>query len=374
MIFNHLRAKRALEDEDLDGIVALSPESVFYLSNYWASSYVIRDRISICAFFKEANPCLIIVPQDVAWSKEFAWVKDIKSYNEFGKGGAQVYSDPFLALQNAFEERGLRNARIGVEGNALSRVVLNKLTRIPGVKMAVTDSLFKRMRSVKSPDEIARLKQAAISTAAGYETARELARPGMTERTVASEAMAAMIKAGGDGIKFFFMGAGPQCGMVHNVPGDYVLKRRDIIHMDVGATHLGYCGDLAGDVFVGRPEREIRESYEKLVAIQEATIDACKPGVRASEVFQRGIEIAKKVMPEYNRLFVGHGIGLEVHEMPFLAAWDDTVLEPGMVLAIEHRAMTSGTLGGLHIEDMIVVTSHKHERISRLTRDYDAKT
>jgi len=219
------------------------------------------------------------------------------------------------------------------------------------------------------PEEIECLKKAAQITSEAYKTVKDSAQVEMSERDLATIIRTSMMREGADNIKFLCLGAGPRCGLVHNHPTDYRLQSGDIIHLDIGCTYQGYCSDLAGVFIMGNPSTKEQTVYEAMLKAKQRGIEIIQPGIPASEIFRASLEAAHTILPEYQREHIGHGLGLEVHEEPILRRDNEMLLEPGMVLCVEHRPYLPAPLGAFHVEDTIVVTSNGYEQLTHVPRE-----
>ena len=152
--------------------------------------------------------------------------------------------------------------------------------------------------------------------------------------------------------------------MVHNNPRNIPVRRGDVFHYDYGALFDAYWGDLARSYVFGiKPSPAAEKLYATALAAQEAALMAVRPGVTAGDVYKAALEAGQKLDSELRREHVGHGLGLEVHEHPYLIRNNDVVLEPGMVLCVE-VAKHVPEIGGFQVEDTVLVTKTGKEFIN----------
>jgi len=164
-----------------------------------------------------------------------------------------------------------------------------------------------------------------------------------------------MISKGADGTLFIVFGSGERSRLMHGMPTGRVPKPSEIIRLDIGGTYGPWMSDLARVYSLGNPTEVQRRTYSNLREVEEETIGFIRPGVTAEEVFfasQAAFE--KRRMPSHMP-HVGHGFGIELHELPILRPGDKTVLEKGMVLNIE-PVILDGDGSMYHLEDLVVVT------------------
>ena len=164
--------------------------------------------------------------------------------------------------------------------------------------------------------------------------------------------------AGAEGMSFpTIIASGTRSAIVHGRASTARIPRRGFVVCDFGVILAGYCSDRTRTVHVGRPSKEARQLYEAVLEAQEAAIAAVRPGVTAAEVDRAArLVLRKRKLDRFFTHSTGHGLGLEIHEAPRLAAGQDQQLEPGMVITIEPGAYLPGKWG-VRIEDVVVVTS-----------------
>jgi D-alanyl-D-alanine dipeptidase len=225
------------------------------------------------------------------------------------------------------------------------------------------------LRAVKDEDEIARLRAAARGADEAFADA--VARPfaGRRELDVASDLDRSLREFGHERVEFTIVASGPNAASPHHGTGERPIEPGDAVVMDFGGVANGYCSDITRTVFVGEPTEEQRLVYEAVRAAQQAAFDAIRPGVAAQEVDRAARSVI--VDAGYGERFIhrtGHGIGLEVHEPPYIVEGDETPLEPGMTFSDEPGIYLPGRFG-VRIEDQLVVTDDGAERLNEASRD-----
>ena len=163
--------------------------------------------------------------------------------------------------------------------------------------------------------------------------------------------------AGAEGMSFpTILAAGARSAIVHGRASSASIPRRGFVVCDFGVILAGYCSDRTRTVHVGRPSQGARDLYRAVLEAQQTAISVVRPGVTADEVDSaaRGV-LRRWKLARYFTHSTGHGLGLEIHEAPRLAAGQSQRLEPGMVITIEPGAYVPGKWG-VRIEDLVVVT------------------
>jgi len=170
-------------------------------------------------------------------------------------------------------------------------------------------------------------------------------------------------------VDFTIVGSGPNAASPHHGAADRVIEPGDAVVMDFGGVAGGYCSDITRTVFVGEPDEECRRVYEVVRAAQQAAFEAIRPGVAAQDVDRAArTVIAEAGFAEEFIHRTGHGIGLEVHEPPYIVEGDETPLEVGMTFSDEPGIYLAGRFG-VRIEDQVVVVAGGAERMNEATRD-----
>ncbi len=228
-----------------------------------------------------------------------------------------------------------------------------------GVRWKPVAGLVEDLRMLKSAAEIATIRASVQLNSAAVEQALRRFRPSMTEVDLAAEIEYRMRRLGADGPAFeTIVASGERSALPHARPTDHPIATDRLLLVDVGATVAGYASDMTRTLAVGKLSAKLHRMYRAVLASQLAAIDAVKPGISCGAVDSA----ARQVLHGYglDALFIhstGHGLGLEIHERPRVGRKERTKLQPGMVITIEPGAYQEG-LGGVRIEDTVVVTSH----------------
>ena len=182
-------------------------------------------------------------------------------------------------------------------------------------------------------------------------------RPGPSESEIAGELELAARQRGAEQMSFpTIIAAGQRSALPHGRASKEPIPSRGFVVCDFGVILASYCSDMTRTVHVGRPQAEARAAYEAVREAQQAAIAAVQPGVTVGEVDQAARKLLqKRNLSKYFTHSTGHGLGLEVHEAPRVAAGQAEILRPGMVITIEPGVYQSGK-GGVRIEDTVVVT------------------
>jgi Xaa-Pro aminopeptidase len=227
-----------------------------------------------------------------------------------------------------------------------------------------------RLRAIKEDRELAAMRDAARLIDEVWTGSLLAVKPGASELDVAAEIEYAMKRGGATGPSFeTIVASGARSAWAHARPTSKLLRKNELVVMDQGAILRGYCSDMTRTVFLGRVSSRIRSMYRAVLDSQEAAKAAIRAGVTAGSVDAAARDTLKK--HRLDRFFThstGHGLGTEVHEMPRLARGEETVLEKGMVITVEPGVYVEG-LGGIRIEDDVVVTASGCESLTNANRE-----
>jgi Xaa-Pro aminopeptidase len=263
----------------------------------------------------------------------------------------------WLAAHSRSGRRG-SPVRVGIEAEHLTVSERTRLARIlpAGFRLRETNGLVEELRMVKEAGEIRRIRDAVTLGASLFDRALEVIRPGVTEADVAAEMEYTARRAGAEAMSFpTIIAAGERSALPHARASAAVIAQGFVL-CDFGVILAGYCSDRTRTVHVGRPSAEASRAYHAVLRAQEAAIANVKPGVAVSEVDHAARKwLQDNGLAKYFSHSTGHGVGLEIHEAPRVAAGQTQILRPGMVITIEPGVYLPGKWG-VRIEDMVIVT------------------
>ncbi|MDR7519829.1 MAG: Xaa-Pro peptidase family protein [Armatimonadota bacterium] len=356
------RLRQTMDRRGLEAMVLMAPEHVCWSTGaLLPSQRIVRHRHAIVLVPREGEPELFVVDVEEGYTRAHADVPRITAYNEFTQ-------KPVLLLAEAIRARGLRG-RVGIEAGYLNHADYLLLERAldGGDRLVPVDDDLAALRMVKTPAEVARLRRAAqIAEQVAYEALRTW-WPGMTEADLGRRIADAFSAAGGDHLTMLSVTAGERTPMLNGPPTPREIRMGEVVRIDVIGTVAHYVCDVARTAVVGEPTDEQRALWQKLVEGRARTLQMLRPGASSRAIFQAYAEgMAAWGLPTFH--FLGHGLGLTLHEEPYLNRYADITLQEGMVLAIE-PLVTFPTLG-MQLEDAVVLTA---DRCEVLTDRYDTR-
>jgi Xaa-Pro aminopeptidase len=282
------------------------------------------------------------------------------------------------AVLTAVAERiaGLRGRKaIGIEADHLTVSEQSRVGDLLPSRMRIKNArgLVERLRMVKDAEELVHIRTAVNLGAKLFDRALEVIRPGVKENEVAAEMEYAARRAGAEQMSFpTIIASGARSALPHGRASDQAIKPGGFVVCDFGVILAGYCSDQTRAVWVGAASTDARAVYEGVREAQQAAVAAVRPGARVSEVDEAARKVLRKCgLARYFTHSTGHGVGLEIHEAPRVAAGQKDVLRPGVVITIEPGVYFPGKWG-VRIEDMVAVTAGGCEVLTPTNKDFRA--
>jgi Xaa-Pro aminopeptidase len=244
---------------------------------------------------------------------------------------------------------------------------VNIRNRIRPIKFKPVNNLVERFTMPKSPEELESIQKAADISVQVYEKILPMIKPGVTEKDIAIEIIYQTRKLGSEGDAFdIIVTSGPRGAIVHGKPTDKKIKSGDIVLMDFGCRVNGFCSDISRTVAVGKATKEQKQLYKIINSAKDAAIQTVKPGMNGKTLDHSARSIIEK--EGFGKFFqhsLGHGIGLEDHEMPTITfRLDDQIIPEYSVLAIEPGVYLPDKYG-MRIEDMVYITRYGAKMLTK---------
>jgi Xaa-Pro aminopeptidase len=268
--------------------------------------------------------------------------------------------DPYRIVKSALNA----GARVAVD-DAMPALHLLPLAEVFNALPVSATPVLRQLRMRKDAGEVEALRRAGAAIDRVHARVGEWLRAGRTEAEVAADIAAAIVDEGHVEAAFVIVGSGPNGASPHHEQSDRVIESGDVVVVDIGGpVEPGYYSDSTRTYVVGEPESEAAERIAVLERAQAAAVAAVRPGVTAESVDAA----ARNVLAQagFGDAFIhrtGHGIGLSVHEEPYIVSGNDLVLEPGMAFSIEPGIYFPGRWGA-RIEDIVVVTEDGGEQMN----------
>lgn len=334
---------------EIDGMIISNPINIEYITGVYAEgTLIINDKDNI--FITDAR-----------------YIEDVNSTITISD--EINVRDQANISENEYISFFANCSRVGIEENYITYSKYQNLVRIYRLKEAVeTNNLIEKMRTIKDDNEIAKIRRACEITDDCFTHLLEYIKVGMTERQIAFEIEKYFIENGANGLAFdTIVASGENSSKPHAVSTNRKIQSGDNITIDFGAKYKGYCSDMTRTIFVGSVSDEVRNLYNFILEGQLRATNKIKDGVDGKSV-ARGVQI------EYNaRNFelihaLGHGVGLEVHELPYLSYRSSYILKENMVVTNEPGIYIPEKIG-IRIEDTILVNKLESEVLTKSSKE-----
>ena len=348
----------AMEQYGLDALVAVSTDNVAYGAGYVVPSQALgmRNRQFAVVSTRDGQSAMLLTANELDEAQERSAIGRFLPYQEFG-------TDPMAVLADELRGRGLDKSVIGIELDALPVARWEELTkRLPDVQWRPAADAFSTARMVKTAAEIEYLRDAARIAMEGQQSLYPTFDAGMTEHEAYRLLSDQMLGRGADKIVMIQVAAGERSIYSNPSPGPTTFKSGEAVKVDVFVTKHGYLSDTGRSVVIGSASQRQKDTWAKMNDVMDLIRNAVRPGVTTREIWDLFVrEFEQRSMAPAIR-FLGHGLGLSLHEEPFIAEHSDTVLQPGMVFAIEPICVDDGN--GYHLEDILLVTDDGYENLT----------
>jgi len=276
----------------------------------------------------------------------------------------------FGALEKAFKEHHLgENSKIAVNDGVAAMDAIEIANRHAS-KLVNGWRMLENLRITKSPEEIEKLQKAGEIADRSMEALLPFIRPGRTEKEIKRKLLELLEDFGASDLSFQpIVARGEHASMPHYTGGEGIIREKDSLLIDMGCRFEGYCSDMTRTLFIGEPDDEIRKLYNIVLESQKEGEKSVKPGIAAEEVDKAAREvIAKSGYGDYFNNRVGHGIGIAVHEPPYIMRGNKTILQRGMAFSIEPGIYIPGKVG-IRIENCVVVTDDGCQSLTKFPRE-----
>jgi Xaa-Pro aminopeptidase len=343
-------AIKVMESQGADALLVLGLVNIRYLSGFTGSEAALiltaGERILICdsRYTLQASgeaPCCTVVE----------------------------YARKLDGISAIMRERAC--GRIAFDAEKTSVATLKALTdTLPDVEFILLADQLDQLRAIKSPGEIRAIQFSAEVASSAFKELLPAIRPGMSERALALELEIMMKRGGADEKAFdFIVASGERGALPHGRPTERLLADGELVTFDFGACCSGYNSDETVTVAIGKPDQRLIEIYRIVKEAHDLALAEVKPGIQCSVV--DGIARGHIESCGYGGYFghgLGHGVGLEIHEMPTLSGRSLQTIEEGMIITVEPGIYIPG-LGGVRIEDMVLVTADGCRLLSSVDKE-----
>ncbi len=328
------KLREKLKAENLDGILITNPYNRRYMSDFTGTAGVLLISLSEAKLIVDGR----YIEQAHAQAQPFEIVEHHKNLLEV------------IAQQ----VKNMSITTLGYEADHTSVTQFNRYRDKLDVKLQNTANLVEALRIIKTEEELVQMREAAKIAEKAFQHILGVIKPGVTEREISAELIFKLQKLGASGSSNDpIVASGWRSALPHGRATDKVIENGDMLTLDYGAVYNGYLSDMTRTVAIGEPPSELKKIYEVVFETLEYSKEKARPGLSVKEFDQLARDYIEK--HGYGKYFIhgiGHGLGLELHEAPTVAA--NERLEENMVFTVEPGIYISG-LGGVRLEDDVVI-------------------
>lgn len=351
-----------LEMNNLGALILNPGPSLVYLTGL---AFHLMERPILTIFTPEAPPFFVLPELEKAKMTGLPYGFNYSVYGENPSTWKSIYAKAFRDSQIKDKPVAIEPARLRV----LEYKILLQL--FPASSIVSGEGIIAELRMVKDEREITAMRKAVEIAQQAFRRIEPLIRPGISEKQLASQLTLEMIRAGSDPVFPFspIVSSGPNSANPHASPSDRMITQGDLLVIDWGASYEGYLSDITRTFAIGDVEAQLKRIAEIVAHANRAGRSAIKPGNPACDVDNAARQVIEQA--GYESYFIhrtGHGIGMEAHEPPYIRADNDQILKAGMTFTVE-PGIYLPELGGVRIEDDMVVTDTGAESLSDLPRE-----
>lgn len=356
---------KAMAQYGLDAIICSSPENFAYTTGFVVPSQpLIRHRHAMSIVTADGQTAIFGVDMEASTIKRHEPDTATRIWAEFS-------DDPMIVLAEQLTEMGLSNARVALEMDYLPAGDFSRLrAALPKVTFEHGEPILARLRQIKTADEIALLRRLSRIADQAITDTLAMVDVGDSEMDIAGHLTRNVYALGADHFKLLIVATGERSVLPNVGPSERILKYGDVCRVEIFSVINGYQAGVCRTAVVGKAPPMADEIWAHLVECKYEIMEKVKPGASCRQIYDAFIaKLTKMNLPPIS--FVGHGIGLHLHEDPYLGLTpvlgkpgSDAVLEENMVLGFEPLCYDTGYGFGMQNKDMLLVTSNGSELLS----------
>ena len=387
ILYNKERAVTLMEQSGVEAVVATTPENILYITglplrttNWNMQIYAVlpKDQHKKLAIIIPTNRLSVLSQKGIPDANVYVYgtfylqgtptnmTKDMEVLMELLKD-RHIYNSPTEALLTVFSDLGLSNQAIAIDEMRMSPSVLAQVKQQYAGQLPFGYDLIRKIRLVKTPQEIQRLRKAAQLNEEGEMMMIHMVHDGVGEIDLA-QAFREFATKTNSTTGMVAVGGGPRSALPLIEEYLYHFQKGDLVRFDLCFQHNGYWSDTGRTAVLGQPTPEQAHCFEAIHKGWETALSMIRPGAVASDIFEHAIAaVITAGIPDYKRQHVGHAIGLEIYDDLLLGPSDHTPLEENMVINVEVPYYLLG-FGGFQVEDSVVVTKDGFEFLTGAQR------
>ena len=351
-------AQSLMAQQDLDYLFVAPSADMYYFTGYTGH---ITERLTLLVLPAHGEIKMLLPAFEAHRLESLATFFTLNTWMET--------DNPYEHLLDLLGGSANSAIRVGVSDDQWARFLLGFQNNLPQAKFVISSIVTGQLRIGKDDEEIELLREANQRNDSAFTEFVKSSMVGKTEKELQHELSGLMVEHGQESIAFANPYSGPNSSSPHHTPTDRIVEAGDAVLFDFGGTYKGYYSDTSRTVVIDHVPNEFEHVYNVVLEAQQAAIDAICPGVPVGEIDTIArTYISNAGFGEYFPHRVGHGVGLNEHEPPYLTGDNQQPLQEGMCFSVEPGIYLSGRFG-VRIEDTLLVTATGSERLSNCTRD-----
>ncbi len=341
--------RNKMSTSDLQGLIISNPTNIKYLTNIDAEGTLLLTRkeniyITDGRYIEHVHSTLTLFDEIIVYD-----IHDVSK---------EDYENFFMYCEN-----------VGFEENYVTYANYKEYIRKYKINHLVeTENIIEKQRMIKDEEEISNIEKACEITDNCFSYILTYIKPGMTEKEIAKE-IEEYYSQRTDGLSFdTIVASGENSSMPHAVPTDRKIQEQDIITIDMGCKVNGYCSDMTRTFFVGSIPEEMKHVYDLVLKNQVQTLEQMKDGI-STRLLTKMVENDFKLNGNDLIHALGHGVGMEIHEQPYVSSRSDTLLKENMIVTDEPGIYIPGKFG-VRIEDTAQITKFGCISLTKSEKNY----
>lgn len=388
-LFSYNRASKLMKEANIDILLPNTKTNVAYLAGYYShfmnADFMLddgsgRQYISFLGLPREESKKPFFTP-NVGDGEDLVdkdiWIKDLYFYGDYfdysylkkGLKYDKAKENVMDCLVEAILERNLEESTIGVEMFRIpAGIFLELKKRIPKARFVDGTEVLWQLRMIKSSEEISRIERAAQITDKAMEKLFADLREGITELECEKMVKTHINDLGGDFV-WTHIAFGPKS---ISLPTERKLQKNDSVRIDLGGGYKGYVCDFCRTKIFGDPGKEFLKIYDAVLKTQKTVKENIRPGIKCSSLYKIGKIEMKNCGFSLFLPYIGHGVGKDLHELPYLTEFNESVLKAGMVITIEIYYVNEDYTIAVNLEDQLLITDSGYEDLNFLNKEINA--
>lgn len=356
------KIRSLLKKKKFEALILNPGPTLIYLTGL---AFHLMERPILTIFTPQAPPFLVLPELEAAKLGGLSYEVNFSVYGEDPSTWNPIFT-------KAIRDSQIKDKSVAIEPTRLRVLEYQIIEKaLPANALVPGDDIIAELRMIKDKSEISAMRKAVEIAQQALTRIEPLIRPGITEKQLASQLTLELIRAGSDPVFPFspIVSSGPNSANPHASPTNRMISPGDVLVIDWGASYDGYLSDITRSFAIGNVDAKLRQIAEIVERANRAGRSVIKPGNPASDVDVAARQVIEQA--GYGSYFIhrtGHGIGMESHEPPYIRADNPQILKAGMTFTVE-PGIYLPDLGGVRIEDDIVVTDAGAESLSDLPRE-----